>query len=415
METLALARSEHILRYNKIDIPVHFSVEDVMQKRAQFLRGSTSSIREFVYNKRDWPLLDSGEHCELPVFSQYTSDAFNDFICPNMADLALSLPGAYFPNENAYASLLVPPVWHSRRAKCIWHGSFTGLGTTPQDNMRMRFAQLAVERPELFRTGITSLAHRRVKRNADGRIDKVNPKNFEHLDVGRHNFKSLQEQALLAKYTICLNGNSGCNRLTSLFAAGFCTLVPDTPLFPQPESYYLAADAGVYIPCKPDLSDVVPIVEALQNDDNRARQVASNARAFFEKHYETDCLLSRWRSSLLNNTVSLLEEAIYHRAMQYLFKEKRSFVYGMIDTETKKMLLFAPVVNKHFINRWTQPLRFACPPSLVFRERGCIQDTQKWWDNGPALICNVQPPNYFSTSLLPRFMYMTQQALVLDF
>lgn len=412
---MRLARSEHLLRYNKIDIKVEYSVQELMQKREKYLKGSTSSVREFVYNKRDWPLIASSEHCALPVFSQYTSDAYNDFVCPNAADLALALPGAYFPNETKFAPLVVPPVWHTRGEKCVWHGSFTGVGTTPDENMRMRFAELAAQRPDLFKAGVVSLGHKRVKRKKDGRLDKVNPRLFRHVDVGPHNYKSIQDQALSAKYTACLDGNSGCNRLTSLFAAGFCTIIPSTPLFPQPESFYLAAQSDAYISCKSDLSDLVKTVETLRDDDKRAQTISVNARTFFERNYELDCILSRWKTSLLTQTASLLSDGECKEALTFLFNEKRSCVYCLIDTQTRKLLMFSPLVNKHFINRWQQPLSFACPPRLVFRERDCIQDTRKWWDNGPALICNVQPPNFFSTSMLPRFMYMTQQALTLDF
>ena len=111
------------------------------------------------------------------------------------------------------------------------------------------------------------------------------------------------------KYQLCVDGTVAAYRLPYLLAGGSLVFKQDSKYY---EHYYRDLKPWVhYVPVKEDLSDLVDQIKWAQNNDEKAKQIALNAREFAINNLLPDQIicyyatfLHKW-SKLLTNKVEI--------------------------------------------------------------------------------------------------------------
>ncbi len=107
--------------------------------------------------------------------------------------------------------------------------------------------------------------------------------------------------------------------------------------------------------------------------------------------------------------------------LRYLFFHMRHGIFVLI--RGGRLLMFAPFVNKDFVNTWGEELEFEggggaaaylARKKAVMRAHGMgrsaeeeryLPDVRSWWANG-NIICNVPSPDFWGDNYLPQLKHM---------
>lgn len=246
---------------------------------------------EFFFNKRDFPIKRMGlyepfqhiwdskryplqreRHQEYsPILSVCSEPDFVDIASPTYEDWARareSEDGVRF-EDSRVGKVFEPVQWDNKIAKAVFRGSSTGIGTTSENNVRMKLVRLCEKFPVLFDAGFTKISYRPRKQYKNPFLQTIEEK-FKCLDP-----LSLQEQVKY-KFIINVEGHSAAFRLSSELLSGSCVLLVQSKW--DFWLYSLIEPYKHYVPVKSDLSDLITQIRWCLDNDDKCKEIAENSK-----------------------------------------------------------------------------------------------------------------------------------------
>ena len=189
--------------------------------------------------------------------------------------------------------------WDSGRVPtAFFRGTATGGGTTIHNNQRLMVAHLSHEWKKDSEKGedvpFLDAAivgwNLRDKKIASGPMSFLRSNEFD-FTAGKHHFTPIYEQSKY-KYLVYVDGHCAACRYGFMMRLGSVILkvaprqVADTMwYFPLLKPYV------DHVPVKADLSDLEEKIRWCRQNDDKCRQIAENAKAFYEKYVARSALL----------------------------------------------------------------------------------------------------------------------------
>jgi len=274
---------------------------------------------EFFINRRDFPILTTdatepynhlfGDSQQLishnyshflPILSMSKTDSFADVLIPTHEDWARvqCKQDIWLPPCRSYLDDFSTP-WNQRKPTAVFRGKSTGCGTNPQNNQRLKIAQIAAKNPSrddipLLNAGITSWQLRPRKNIHSPYLQTINP---NELDFDLVPFMSPEEQSTF-KYIINVDGHVSAFRLSYELSMGSVLLIVDSPW--KIWFSHLLVPYVHFVPIKDDLSDLLSQIEWCRLNDEKCQQIASNALDFYHKFLSKNAILDFLQLSLVN-------------------------------------------------------------------------------------------------------------------
>lgn len=214
---------------------------------------------ELVINLGDWPLVHKKDEV-LPIFSWCGNGDNFDILLPtydltestleNMGRVTLDTLSVQSGAEIA---------WAKRKPQAVWRGRDSRAE-------RLKLIDIARANVELINASLTNFFFFKDKEAHYG------PKE-PHISF----FKFFDY-----KYQINIDGTVAAYRMPYLLAGGGMVLKQDSPYY---EHFYRQLKAWEhFVPIKRDLSDLVDHIKWARENDDKAQQIAINARNFANKH-----------------------------------------------------------------------------------------------------------------------------------
>jgi hypothetical protein len=261
---------------------------------------------EFFINDRDFPILKKDftepydhlfdsesikiekEYCfdkMTPIFSKSITNNFADILIPTN-DEWLMVSNKYFTDDcsNSYTKKQTHKwnyIWKNKKAICIFRGGATGCGTTIENNMRLKAADIAVDYPDILDIGINDwkARPRKVKREP---IHIINPSKFRfNLKQSINNIEKSNY-----KFILHIDGYVSAFRLASELSMNSCVLIVKSDY--KMWFSHLLIEYEHYVPIKNDLSDLVSQVEWCIKNDKKCEKIANNSRKLYDKYLTKD-------------------------------------------------------------------------------------------------------------------------------
>mgnify|MGYP003999536723 CR=1 FL=1 len=255
-----------------------------------------------IFDSDEFPLLSHAYDTYSPVLSMVTTDQFADIPMPTGEDWARvsAAKGKYFDrnctrvNDDKFDT-----PWEDRVATAVFRGGSTGCGVTPETNTRLKLAQMSANNERdsddllFLDAGITNWNLRTRKIQGEKylqtiEIDKVGVQLVPKLTPS--------EQSKF-KYIINVDGHVSAFRLSLEMNMGACLLLVDSPYrmwFRKSIVPYVH-----YVPVKADMSDLISQIKWCKSHDDECKQIADNARKFYQTHLSEDGCLDYMQSLLV--------------------------------------------------------------------------------------------------------------------
>ncbi|XP_023951503.2 protein O-glucosyltransferase 2 [Bicyclus anynana] len=210
---------------------------------------------ELVINLGDWPLLSKGTE-PLPIFSWCGSTETIDIVMPtyDITESTLENMGRVTLDTLSVQGN-IDRKWETKEPRAFWRGRDSRAE-------RLKLIDIARAHPELINASLTNFFFFREKEAQYG------PK-LPHVSF----FKFFDY-----KYQINIDGTVAAYRLPYLLAGGGLVLKQESPYY---EHFYGQLKPYVhYVPVKRDLSDLVDQLNWVIKYDEKAHDIAKNARIF---------------------------------------------------------------------------------------------------------------------------------------
>ncbi|XP_028034188.1 protein O-glucosyltransferase 2-like [Bombyx mandarina] len=237
---------------------------------------------EMVINLGDWPLIIKNTEL-LPVFSWCGSSQTIDILMPtyDITESTLENMGRVTLDMLSVQGNVERP-WSQREPRAIWRGRDSRLE-------RLKLVDIARSHPDLFNVSLTNFFFFREKEEQYG------PKQ-PHISF----FKFFDY-----KYLINVDGTVAAYRFPYLLAGGGLVLKQDSEYYEH--FYQQLREWEHYVPVKNDLGDLVEKVQWALSNDDKAHQIARNARQFANDHLLPQniicyhaALISEWSKRISN-------------------------------------------------------------------------------------------------------------------
>ena len=313
----SLVRHEYPIAENDTNIP---AIKDMF---LVLLRERKIGNVDLFVNKRDNPILAEGKYepynhlfdscthplvshkyeAYAPVLSMSKTARHSDILFPTVDDWirARAKNGRFFPRaSNDYHPFPKLVNWDSKKKVALWRGSSTGVHINCDKNKRLKLAKLSQramltysEMDVPIDAGITSWKLRPRKIEGIKYLQTINVTRTGIRLVKPVSFKNHAHY----KYLIDIEGHVAAYRLGALLGLGSVVLSVESE-FSLWFSKYLQ-DGVHFVSVKADLSNLQAKLNWLKQNDDVAKKIADNGRAFFEKRLCKEGMLD-FLSSLLN-------------------------------------------------------------------------------------------------------------------
>uniref|UniRef100_A0A6C0KQI6 Glycosyl transferase CAP10 domain-containing protein n=1 Tax=viral metagenome TaxID=1070528 RepID=A0A6C0KQI6_9ZZZZ len=288
---------------------------------------------EFFVNRRDFPLLkrDGTEPYEhmfdsdnvpllshnyekyAPILSSVSKKNFADLPIPTIDDWARVklYEGAFFSktqNRQYSGNFSVP--WEDRKPTAIFRGGSTGAGTTIDTNPRLKAAYISSlnERDCLgipyLDAGITDWNLRPRKLKGEKYLQTIEISNLPFSLVS----KLSPEEQCKYRYILHIEGHVCAFRLSLELSMGSTILLVESEY--KLWFFHLLKPYEHYVPVKKDLSDLMDKIKWCRENDGKCKDIAYNAKIFFEKYLNKNGILD-YLQSLLSQTKKAVGELLY--------------------------------------------------------------------------------------------------------
>lgn len=309
---------------------------------------------EFFVNRRDFPIMrtDGTEpynhiwngHIPLvshsydtysPILSMTTKDGFADIPIPTGEDWArVSVAeGKWFISNCNISTGIYNIAWDDKKDIAVFRGGSTGCGVTVNSNMRLKVSEMSAQQDKddiLIDAGISSWNVRPRKLEGNPFLQTINVPN---LSFGLSNRLSKEQQASY-KYIIHIDGHVAAFRLAEELSFGSCILKVESP---YKVWFSNLLKAGVhYIPIKRDLSDLFEKVRWCRKNDEECKQIAMNAKNFYNTYLQKDGCLDRVQAVLIKCKKEMgnyMYNNIQPRDVQYDWERQNILSYPYPKTD----------------------------------------------------------------------------------
>lgn len=327
-----------ILRYDKTEGDTNIAVmRDMFMSLCDGSRDLPDI--EIFLNRRDFPLIkkDGTEAYEaifgkntslvshnynqyLPILSMVTKDNYADIPIPTGDDWKrisdLEKQPKYFDTNKKIIHNFSTP-WSQRKDIAIFRGGTTGCGITISTNMRLKLAHLS-NNPKIntdekggkyFDAQLTKFNVR--PRKLDQPTNNLQTFNIQELAkqgvTESKDYLTPTEQSKY-KYIINVDGHVAAFRLSLELGMGSCLLIVDSPykmwfrniLKPYDTSKNNPVGNTHYIPVDGDLGNLVDQIKWCRKNDQKAREIAENAKKFYMKYLQKEGILDYLQKLLIN-------------------------------------------------------------------------------------------------------------------
>ena len=283
---------------------------------------------DFFINPRDFPILKKN-HLEpyeqifskkkieekyihevyTPILSQSGNKNFNDIPIPTEDDIKRIMSDKIFQQNDGCGNnynndLDITTDWDQKGKNeykniCVFRGSATGCGTTPNTNMRIKAAVMS---NKLKEKGINILDAKltgwnRKPKIYQGKISTIDTSKAKFTVDKKKNFMNLEEQSKY-KYILNIDGHVKAFRLSNELRMGSVILLVDSPytLWFQDK----LVEYEHYVPVSEDLSDLETQIRWCIDNDDTCEKIAKNAMDFYNTYLDKDGMFNYFET-LLNN------------------------------------------------------------------------------------------------------------------
>ena len=272
---------------------------------------------EFFLNKRDFPILKN-DHTEpyecifgnshplvsfdrevfCPILGMTSTDRHSDIPIPTWEDWARV---EFFDNKlfgKEFSSFPDPFIPFSQKEfpTAVFRGASTGLGTTTETNPRLFFSLLSKQQNRdtdghlFLDCGITKWNCRPRRHSSDMPYGTFDSSLKE--SIGTTNFLSMSEQARY-KYILHLPGHSQSYRLSYELATGSVLL-----MWPTAYQLWFSHLLQPYVHYVPIETNIFDTIRWCKQNEEKCADIATQARAFYEKYLQRDSILDYWQTVL---------------------------------------------------------------------------------------------------------------------
>lgn len=272
-----------------------------------------------IWDRTNKPLVSHRYEKYTPIFSMSKSANYADVLMPTHEDWArvMSLQGVYFPKTcgNYSESFDIP--WEEKIPTAIFRGGSTGCGVTVDTNPRLKAAFISQNTEpdengvKYIDAGITNWNLRPRKLMGNKYLQTIDVRN---LDISLVSKMNRQEQSRY-KYIINIDGHVTAFRLSIELNMGSVILLVKSSW----KIWYsdMLVPYEHYVPVKEDLSDLIDQIKWCRNNDRKCKQIAINARNFYNTYLSYNGVLDFMQKTLvelkqkigiyLYNTISPLD------------------------------------------------------------------------------------------------------------
>jgi hypothetical protein len=251
-----------------------------------------------IYGNETTPLLSHNYDKYLPILSNVTNENYADIAIPTWEDWSRvqSFEGKYFvDNPRSYTYNFDKP-WEERKNIAVFRGSSTGCGVTIDTNPRLKVSYMStlVENKSYIDAGITkwNLRPRKV----------MNSKYLQTIEKNDLPFGLIEsmnpEKQCEYKYIINIDGHVSAFRLSLELSMGSVILLVSSQ-WKMWFSYLLVPNKH-FVPVKDDLSDLIDQIKWCQNNDEKCKDIAKNAKIFYKTYLSKDGILDYLQKIICN-------------------------------------------------------------------------------------------------------------------
>jgi hypothetical protein len=315
---------------------------------------------EVFFNKRDFPIKRGGPfepfhhiwdskrkplgrevHKEYsPILSQCIESDFSDITVPTYEDWGRareSEDGVRF--EDSRVGMIFKPVeWSLKKTMAVFRGTTTGIGTSSENNTRMKLVKICEKFPALFDVGFTRINYRPRKQYKNPFLQTVEER-FKCVEP-----LSLQQQ-IGFKFIINVEGHSAAFRLSSELVSGSCVLIVESKwkmwLHPFLKPY------EHFVPIKSDLSDLVSQVRWCVDNDQRCFEIAQRSRSLSETLLSKRGILEYLKNKLdaIGGAVVYSDRFLYRHNPQETSNQLTNLVLPSVEFHEAEPEVFGDEAN----------------------------------------------------------------------
>ena len=254
-----------------------------------------------IWDSYDKPLISHNYEKYIPILSMSGNEKFADILIPSYEDW-IRVTNKHFLNssKNDYQYDFEDLDWKDKKPIAVFRGGSTGCGVTIDTNMRLKISYLSslqkkdVDDELFLDAGIT---------NWNVRARKImGYKYLQTIDIDKLPFKlsnklNYKEQSCY-KYIIHIDGHVSALRLSYELSMNSVILIVESEWknwfsdFLKPYEHY--------VPVKSDLSDIYEQIRWCKMNDLQCREIAKNAKEFYNKFLCKDGILDYVQKLLIN-------------------------------------------------------------------------------------------------------------------
>jgi hypothetical protein len=327
---------------------------------------------EFFINNRDFPILkiDYTEPYEhlfdannvkiekeyqfkkmAPIFSKSITDKFADILMPTNDDWLMASNKFYTADcSNSYRKNQIEKWnydWSKKKNICIFRGGATGCGITIDNNMRLKAASISINYPDILDAGITDW-NAKPKKYTGCPVEVIDSTNFRFKLANKIN--NIEKSNY--KYILNIDGHVSAFRLSSELSMNSVVLLVTSP-YKLWFSNMLVPFIH-YIPIKSNLEDLIDTINWCIDNDSKCKDIASNAKLFFDKYLTKDGIFNYLEDMLgkiysNKNFKNLLDVKFTKKNIAYIscFRDKGD---GKRDKQRKIFVQLMSKILKPYCN-----------------------------------------------------------------
>ena len=351
---------------------------------------SVPDIELFV-NKRDFPILgkrdiEPYEHLfgfeNMPLLSHHSYESY----CPILsnvttnlhADIPMPTPEDwarvssqeddkfFAPDCKNYRHDFSIP-WEQRKPTAVFRGASTGCGTTIETNPRLRISAMSPtveDGAPLLDAGIMKWNLRPRKHISSPYLQVIDTTPFKTVAP-----LTPSEQAGY-KYVVNVDGHVSAFRLSLELSMGSVVLMVESKYRMWFRKYLVEYEH--YVPVKEDLSDLLDQIRWCRQNDEKCKQIAENARAFYNQYLTKNGVLD-YMQLLLNNIKRVTGTYFYNSITtgDVLYAYQRDQLQKIQGNPVEECKHTNESITFHFENRNYYAMEGL---QMVLREMGGIKE-----------------------------------------
>ena len=257
---------------------------------------------EHIFDQEKFPLLSHKYDKYCPILSMVTTDSHRDIPFPTMEDWARASyqddNKLFAPNFRKYDDFKTE--WDKKIPTAIFRGASTGCGVDVKTNPRLKLAfmskhdRLIEDGFPLLDAGITKWNCRPRKIMKQKYLKVIDP---SKLFLSKVNELSPLQQSNY-KYIINVDGHVSAFRISYELSMGSVILLQKSKYRVWFRNYL--EEYKHYVPIKEDLSDLYEKIRWCRQHDNECREIAKNARLFYDTYLTKKGILDFTQNLFVN-------------------------------------------------------------------------------------------------------------------